>query len=107
MFLEVFFYEKSFFIIGLIYCYFFSADRAFWEPGSCHRRSVTLLEYFHLGQNSCQQQHFNSSHHSSARQGEILYEMSNPLAKKFGPQTMELKKENPENTYQIKAEVTR
>ncbi|KAK3733699.1 hypothetical protein QZH41_002071 [Actinostola sp. cb2023] len=38
---------------------------------------------------------------------EIVSEMSNPAAKKFGPQTMELKKENPENTYQIKAEVAR
>ncbi|KXJ28016.1 Death-associated protein kinase 3 [Exaiptasia diaphana] len=33
--------------------------------------------------------------------------MSKPGAKKFGPQIMELKKESPENTYQIKAEVAR
>ncbi|XP_031550663.1 death-associated protein kinase 3-like [Actinia tenebrosa] len=33
--------------------------------------------------------------------------MSNLAAKKFGPQTMELKKESPETSYQIKAEVAR
>ena len=91
-------------------CYI--ADRAVWESGTCHRRAWLCYKYFHLGQrtvnnNTCvDQQHLQAALISRVKD-EIVSEMSNPAAKKFGPQTMELKKENPENTYQIKAEVAR
>jgi hypothetical protein len=70
---------------------------------------TTKYKYFHLGQRTVNNS--TSSPSISSQDARVKYEivsaMSNQAAKKFGPQTMELKKESPENSYQIKAEVAR